>query len=137
MEIITSWGKKVLKELLEEGDYISTTQISKRAGISWNTAFYHLKRFEKMGWAEKMGEGTIYWKAVLEKSEKPKPKDLIKKVPLVKNCKQIKISLPIKFSNFLNLNGGERAIVKLDRVNKKIFIEVSIINTKDLNTSTI
>ena len=60
--------KAILKTLLEEGTYMHTTAIAKRAKISWNTAFEYLKEFESNNWIYHRSKGNRhFWKAVVEK----------------------------------------------------------------------
>lgn len=56
---------RILTVLIKKEDYVNTAEIAKEAKVSWNTAFGYLKRFESKGWVEKLGEGTIYWKAII------------------------------------------------------------------------
>jgi len=57
---------RILTLLVKNEDYMNTAEIAKKAKISWNTAFSYLNKFESKGWVEKYGEGTIYWKAIIE-----------------------------------------------------------------------
>ena len=58
--------KRILKALVEHGDYASTSHIAKMSGVSWNTAFSYLNKFNCMTWVKKTGHKTIYWRAILE-----------------------------------------------------------------------
>lgn len=57
---------KILTVLIKDGDYMTTAQVAEGAQISWNTAFAYLKKFEIKGWVERIGDTTVYWKAVTE-----------------------------------------------------------------------
>lgn len=57
---------KILTVLIQNGDYMTTAQIAKESAISWNTALLYLKKFDTLGWVEKIGERTTYWKAIIE-----------------------------------------------------------------------
>lgn len=63
---LTPIESKILTVLIKDGDYMTTAQVAEKSAISWNTAFIYLNRFYKLGWVEKEGERTVYWKAVLE-----------------------------------------------------------------------
>ena len=55
---------RILKTLLEHNYHMSTTQVAKISGISWNTADKYLKKFRKLGWIEKVERGNRdYWRA--------------------------------------------------------------------------
>ncbi len=47
-------------------DYMTTAQVAKASSISWNTALAYLEKFYKRGWVDKLGDTTIYWRAILE-----------------------------------------------------------------------
>jgi Mn-dependent DtxR family transcriptional regulator len=57
---------KILTVLIKKDDYMNTTEIAREVKISWNTAFNYLNKFEEKGGVEKMGEGTVYWRAILQ-----------------------------------------------------------------------
>jgi len=58
---------RILKTLLEHNYYLSTTQVAKKANISWNTANKYLKEFRKLKWIDKMVRGNrVYWRAYKE-----------------------------------------------------------------------
>ena len=61
---------KILTVLLKSGDdYMTTAQVAKEAKISWNTALSYLKVIHERGWVEKLGDRTIYWKAIVQEEE--------------------------------------------------------------------
>lgn len=57
---------KILTVLLREGEFMTTAEVAEEAGISWNTAFAHLRFLHHKRWIQKEGETTIYWRAVPE-----------------------------------------------------------------------
>ena len=42
--------KQVLKSLLEHNFTMSTTQVARRANVSWNTANKYLREFNRRNW---------------------------------------------------------------------------------------
>lgn len=57
--------REILKTLLEHNYYLTTTQVAKLAGVSWNTAEAYLKKFFDDGWINKQSRGRWQlWKAV-------------------------------------------------------------------------
>ncbi|MDE1865751.1 MAG: winged helix-turn-helix transcriptional regulator [Candidatus Micrarchaeota archaeon] len=59
--------KEIVKTLLEHDYWMSTTEICKAAGISWNTAKSYLDAMNKLGWVAKKKEGNReYWMASRE-----------------------------------------------------------------------
>lgn len=56
---------KILMALLERNYYLTTTQVAKLAGVSWNTAEAYLEKFFENGWINKQSRGRwLLWKAV-------------------------------------------------------------------------
>ena len=54
----------ILKALLEHNYWLSTTEVAREAGISWNTAKAYLDKMYKLSWIGKMDRGNIeYWRA--------------------------------------------------------------------------
>ncbi|MCK4665584.1 winged helix-turn-helix transcriptional regulator [Candidatus Dependentiae bacterium] len=55
---------RILKTLLEHNYYLSTTEISDKSNVSWNTADKYLKIFQKKEWIRKKKRGNrVYWRA--------------------------------------------------------------------------
>jgi len=55
---------KIVKVLLEHDYYLSTKEVAEKAGISWNTALFHLNKLHEKGWIEREERGNrIYWSA--------------------------------------------------------------------------
>jgi predicted transcriptional regulator len=52
--------EQFMRFLIKNGNWLNTTQISKKANMSWNTAFKYLERMYNRGWLSKKGN---YWKA--------------------------------------------------------------------------
>jgi DNA-binding MarR family transcriptional regulator len=60
---LSAHEQQILKVLLEN-PYISTRQVARKAGISWNTTKKYLDRFREMKWVEhKRGKSKDFWKA--------------------------------------------------------------------------
>lgn len=60
---------KILKVLVQEGKYMTTSEISKVCKISWNTALKYVKKFYNKKWLSKRTVGNrIYWKAIVRKT---------------------------------------------------------------------
>lgn len=56
--------KQILKTLLEHDYYLSTREVGRISGISWNTALKYLVSFYKKGWiAHKKRGNRSYWRA--------------------------------------------------------------------------
>jgi len=55
---------KLIKVLIEQKYYKTTSFLAKKSKISWNTALFYLKQFEEEGWVsvKKTGENYL-WKA--------------------------------------------------------------------------
>jgi len=57
--------REILKTLLEHNYYLTTTQVAKLAGVSWNTAAAYLEKFFDDGWINKQSRGRWQlWKAI-------------------------------------------------------------------------
>ncbi len=55
---------RILKTLAEYGYYLTTTQVSRYAGVSWNTAIRYLEKFASKGWVSQVSRGNrILWAA--------------------------------------------------------------------------
>jgi len=59
-EEITIREKKILRILLKTKNWLNTTEISKRSGMSWNTTFKYLEILYNRKWVFKKGN---YFKA--------------------------------------------------------------------------
>jgi predicted transcriptional regulator len=56
---------QILKVLLEHNYYLTTTQVAKLAGVSWNTAVAYLKKFLENQWINMQNRGRRQlWKAI-------------------------------------------------------------------------
>ncbi|MFZ3077746.1 MAG: helix-turn-helix domain-containing protein [Candidatus Aenigmatarchaeota archaeon] len=56
--------KRVLEILLEHDYFLTTTEVSKKSKISWNTAKKYLEGFLEKGWIEHKTKGNRdLWKA--------------------------------------------------------------------------
>lgn len=53
----------ILLVIVKSNRWMNTTEVSKLARCSWNTAYKYLLRFYEMGWVERKGN---YWKALLQ-----------------------------------------------------------------------
>jgi len=54
---------KIIKVLLENDEYLTTKEVAELAGISWNTALFHLNRLYEKGWIEMIERGNRqYWR---------------------------------------------------------------------------
>lgn len=63
---LTPIESKILTVLIKNDDYMTTAQVAKEAKMSWNTALIYLNKFFEKEWVEKLGDRTVYWKAILE-----------------------------------------------------------------------
>lgn len=52
---------RILTVLIKHGDYMNTTEIAKKAGVSWNTALSYLKMMENKGWVQSAGDTKKDW----------------------------------------------------------------------------
>ena len=58
--------RQILKVLIEHSYYLTTTEVSKKAKVSWNTAYNHLKEFHRLKWINLRKRGNRkLWKAVV------------------------------------------------------------------------
>ena len=64
MTELNSIQKKILETLLEYNRFLTTTEASKKSGVSWNTAKAYLEDFFSKGWIEHKKNGNRdLWKA--------------------------------------------------------------------------
>lgn len=61
---LNSIQKKILETLLEHDYFLTTTEVSNKSKVSWNTAKAYLEDFFSKGWIEHKKNGNRdLWKA--------------------------------------------------------------------------
>ena len=64
--MLTKTEKDIIETLLEHNYYLTTTQVSQKAKVSWNTAYNHLTIFYKKEWINMKPRGNRkLWKAII------------------------------------------------------------------------
>lgn len=67
--MLNPYEAKILTVLIKKPIYLNTTEISRAAKISWNTAEKYLDDLYERGWVEKKGRAKIYWKVIIKEGK--------------------------------------------------------------------
>jgi len=67
--MLNPFEAKILTILIKNPTFLNTTEVSKGAKISWNTAEKYLDEMHQRGWLEKKGRTKFFWKAILPEDE--------------------------------------------------------------------